>query len=74
LERIAAIFVSLDPRGDFDCLGEICDRTIFVAFGLIGGAPVDVSSGVPRVDRNRPGIVRDRSFIIALGLIAEAAV
>ena len=74
MERIAAIFVSLDPRGNFDCLSDIYDRTIFVALGLIGGTAVDVCSGVPRVDLNRPGIVRDCLVIIAFGLIGDAAV
>ena len=74
MERIAAIFVSLDPRGDLDCLGEVYDRTIFVALGLIGGTPVNVSGGVPRVYLNRPGIVSDRSVIVAFGLIGDAAV
>ena len=74
LVGIAAIFVRFDPRGDLDCLGEICDRLIVVARGLIAGAPVNVSDTVARVDLNRARIVRYRSFMIALGLIGDAAV
>jgi hypothetical protein len=50
----AAIFVSLNPWGDFDCRGEIEDCTIFVALGLIGGTPVNGSGGVPWVDWYSP--------------------
>ena len=58
LIRIAAIFVSLNPWGDFDCRGEIEDCTIFVALGLIGGTPVNGSGGVPSDTRCR-GLARD---------------
>ena len=74
LEDIATISVHLAPRGDLDCLGEICDRLIVAALSLIGGASVDVSGAVSRVDLNRPGIVGDRSVMIAFGLIGDAAV
>jgi hypothetical protein len=74
LEHIAAISIHLAPRGDLDGLREICDCLIVVALGLISGAAVSVSGGVPRVDRNRPRVVGDRSIVIAFGLIGDATV
>jgi hypothetical protein len=51
LESIAAIFVGLDePRVDFDCFGEICDRPNIATLGLISDAAVNVSGPVPRID------------------------
>ena len=69
LEGIAAIFVRLDARADLDCLGEICDRPIAVALGLVGDAAIDISGAVPRVYLDRLGIVRNGSVVLALGLV-----
>jgi len=62
------------PRVDFECFREISKRPIVVTLSLVSDAAVNVSGAVPRVNLDRPRIIRDRAIVVALGLEGNTAV